>query len=153
MLGCVSSLWPCGLQSTRFLCLWNFPGEKYWSGLPFPSPGNHPNPGIKPTSLASPAWQTDSLPLVPLGESDIMKALKNNSENTNWRRRFSLLFSCPHELCGCFFLLLFFYHMRIVKIIASKQGDQGFPFPFFSLLKRLNGTLGQWPQWLPDTRR
>ena len=25
--------------------------EEYWSGLPFPSPGNLPNPGIKPRSL------------------------------------------------------------------------------------------------------
>ena len=26
-----------------------------WSGLPFPSPGDLPNPGIKPVSLTSPA--------------------------------------------------------------------------------------------------
>ena len=29
-----------------------FPRQEYWSGLPFPSPGDLPNPGIK---LASPA--------------------------------------------------------------------------------------------------
>ena len=28
-----------------------FPRQKYWSGLPFPSPGDHPNPGIEPESL------------------------------------------------------------------------------------------------------
>ena len=27
--------------------------QKYWSGLPFPSAGDLPDPGIKPTSLAS----------------------------------------------------------------------------------------------------
>ena len=27
-----------------------FSGQEYWSGLPFPSPGDFPNPGIKPTS-------------------------------------------------------------------------------------------------------
>ena len=32
----------------------------YWSGLPFPSPGDLPNPGIE---LTSPALQVDSLPL------------------------------------------------------------------------------------------
>ena len=32
-----------------------FSRQEYWSGLPFPSPGDLPNPGIKPTSLASPA--------------------------------------------------------------------------------------------------
>ena len=25
-----------------------FSRQEYWSGLPFPSPGDHPNPGIKP---------------------------------------------------------------------------------------------------------
>ena len=34
-----------------------------WSGLPFPSPGNLPHPGIEPASLMSPALQADSLPL------------------------------------------------------------------------------------------
>ena len=29
-----------------------FSRQEYWSGLPFPSPGNLPNPGIKPKSLA-----------------------------------------------------------------------------------------------------
>ena len=35
--------------------------QEYWSGLPFPSPGDLPNPGLKPESLASLAWQEDSL--------------------------------------------------------------------------------------------
>ena len=38
-----------------------FPRQEYWSGLPFPSPGDLPNPGIKPTSLASLALQVNSL--------------------------------------------------------------------------------------------
>ena len=29
-----------------------FSRQKYWSRLPFPSPGDLPNPGIKPVSLA-----------------------------------------------------------------------------------------------------
>ena len=37
-----------------------FPRQEYWNGLPFPSPGDLPDPRIKP---ASPAWQVDSLPL------------------------------------------------------------------------------------------
>ena len=32
-----------------------FSRQEYWSGLPFPSPGDLPNPGITPVSLASPA--------------------------------------------------------------------------------------------------
>ena len=29
-----------------------FPRQKYWSGLPFPSPGDLPDPGIEPASPA-----------------------------------------------------------------------------------------------------
>jgi len=33
--------------------LWmGFPRQEYWSGLPFPSLGDLPSPGIKPTSPA-----------------------------------------------------------------------------------------------------
>ena len=35
---------------------------EYWSGYPFPSPGDLPNPGIK---LRSPMLQADSLPAEP----------------------------------------------------------------------------------------
>ena len=41
-----------------------FSKQEYWSGLPFPSPGDLPNPGIKPRS---PAWKADSLPSEPPG--------------------------------------------------------------------------------------
>ena len=32
-----------------------FPRQEYWSGLPFPSPEDLPDPGIKPTSPAQQA--------------------------------------------------------------------------------------------------
>ena len=32
-----------------------FSRQEYWNGLPCPSPGDLPNPGIKPSSLMSPA--------------------------------------------------------------------------------------------------
>ena len=35
-----------------------FSRQEYWSGLPFPSPGDLPNPGIEP---GSPVLQVDSL--------------------------------------------------------------------------------------------
>ena len=40
-----------------------FPRQEYWSGLPFPSPGDLPDPEIKPTSPVSPASQENSLPI------------------------------------------------------------------------------------------
>ena len=42
-----------------------FSRKEYWSRLPYPTPGDLPNPGIEPESLTSPAWQVDSLPLAP----------------------------------------------------------------------------------------
>ena len=42
-----------------------FSRQKYWKGLPFPPSGDLPDPGIEPASLASPAWESDSLPLGP----------------------------------------------------------------------------------------
>ena len=38
-----------------------FSRQEYWSGLPFPSPGDPPDPGIEVASLMSPASQVDSL--------------------------------------------------------------------------------------------
>ena len=37
-----------------------FSRQEYWSGLPFPSPGDHPNPGIEPSSPH--CRQIDALP-------------------------------------------------------------------------------------------
>jgi len=43
-----------------------FSRQEYWSGLPFPSPRDLPDPGNKPRS---PALQADSLPTEPPGKS------------------------------------------------------------------------------------
>ena len=51
-----------------------FSRQVYWSGLPFPSPGNLPNPGIK---LGSPALQTDSLPTDLQGKPKHLVELTN----------------------------------------------------------------------------
>ena len=40
-----------------------FSRQEYWNGLPFPPPGDLPDPGIEPAIFASPALQADSLPL------------------------------------------------------------------------------------------
>ena len=42
-----------------------FSRQEYWSGLPFPSPGDLPNPGIEP---GSPSLQADALPSEPPGK-------------------------------------------------------------------------------------
>ena len=43
-----------------------FTRQEYWSVLPFPSPGDLPNPGTEPRS---PTLQADSLPAEPQGKA------------------------------------------------------------------------------------
>ena len=53
-----NSLQPYGLSV-------EFSRQEYWSGLPFPSPGDLPDAG---TELKSPALQADTLPTEPPGK-------------------------------------------------------------------------------------
>ena len=57
-----------------------FSRQGYWSGLPFPSPGDLPNPGMEPSC---PALQADFLPSEPPGKS------------TCWRLHAIFLCDCP----------------------------------------------------------
>ena len=50
-----------------------FSRQEHWSGLPFPTPEDLPNPGIEHCPLCLLHWQVDSLPLSHLG---IFKCLK-----------------------------------------------------------------------------
>ena len=52
-----------------------FSRQEYCSGLPFPTPGDLPDPGIKPTSLVSPALAGRFFTTVPPGR--IMTLLGN----------------------------------------------------------------------------
>ena len=64
----------CSVVSDSFVTPWavahkaplsmEFSRQENWSGLPFPFPGDLPDPGIEPKSLVSTAIQADSLPLV-----------------------------------------------------------------------------------------
>ena len=54
--------WPVVYQASLSM---GFSRQEYWSGLPFPSPGDPPDPGIKPRS---PAFQADTLPSEPPGK-------------------------------------------------------------------------------------
>ena len=44
--------WTVACQAPLFM---GFYRQEYWSGLPFPTPGDLPDPGIEPTSPVSPA--------------------------------------------------------------------------------------------------
>ena len=83
--------------------------QEYWNGLPFPSPGDLPTPGIKSGSLA---LQVDSLPSEPPGKS---------------KKTYLCLIS--HLICGIFYaseirmkilsLALFSYPHWQVRILIS----------------------------------
>ena len=53
-----------------------FPRQEHWNGLPFPSPGDLPSPGMEP---GSPALQADSLPSEPPGVALVVKNLSANA--------------------------------------------------------------------------
>ena len=77
--GIILLLFSCQVRSNSLATPWTvahqsplsmeFSRQEYWSGLPFLSPGDLPDPGIK---SASPAWQADSLPLNHLGSPGII---------------------------------------------------------------------------------
>ena len=52
-------LWTVASRSTLSM---GFSRQEYWSGLPCPPPGDLPDPGTEPVSLAAPALQADSSP-------------------------------------------------------------------------------------------
>ena len=49
-----------------------FPRQEYWSGLPFPPPGNLPDPGIEPTSPVSPVSAGRFFTTAPSGKLNAM---------------------------------------------------------------------------------
>ena len=69
--GCAKSLQLCPTVGDPMDCsppgssIQGFSRQEYWSGLPFPSPGDLPDPGIEPRS---PTLQADSLTSAPPGK-------------------------------------------------------------------------------------
>ena len=80
-----------------------FSRQEYWSGLPFPSPGDLPDPGIKPRS---PALQADSFPIELQG---------------NWRPQFYLIAGSCMKHCASDSALLRFKMTQMVKNLPAMQ--------------------------------
>ena len=73
LLSCVrlcATPWPVAYHAPLSM---GFSRQEYWSGFPFSSPGDLPDPGIKP---GSPALQADALPSEPPGKSGGRRGLK-----------------------------------------------------------------------------
>ena len=61
-----------------------FSRQEYWSGLPFPSPGDLPDPGFEP---GSPAFQADTLPSEPPGSPALSKRSSCWKARKLWKHR------------------------------------------------------------------
>ena len=90
----------CRLQPARFLCPQGFSRQDYWSGLPYPPPGDFPNPGIKPRS---PASQADSLPSELSGKSI---CIYRHGHFTTWAKRTGAQDQQPSLSHICLYALL-----------------------------------------------
>ena len=92
------AMFPCVCMLNRFHGVWlfatpwtvacqdalsvGFSRQEHWSGLPFPSPGDLPNPGIEPRS---PALQADALTSEPPGKPE----RKNKAYSTRYSQAVS----------------------------------------------------------------
>ena len=88
---------------TRQVPLWHFPGKH--TGMPFLSPGELPHPGIRPTSLASPAFfiTKHSSSKVSHHASPICskKKKKRQSFNNYFKLQDKTVFEARRIICIC----------------------------------------------------
>ena len=99
-----------------------FSRQEYWSGLPFPSPGDLPYPGIKP---GSPAFQADALTSEPSGKPSPFFQFSSVQSLSHVR-----LFATPWILslvdiksfciCGCAFFFSLMFCLSAVLGLKSK---------------------------------
>ena len=78
-----------------------FSRQEYWSGLPFPSPGDLPDPGIEP---GSPALWADALPSEPPGKSQyhlLINYFEKIFLNITLHKNFRIFL--PTDFCFFFF--------------------------------------------------
>ena len=99
-----------------------FSRQEYWSELPFSSPGDLPNPGIK---LRSPALQADTLRSEPPG--NLCKIVSNSSVNL----RFEFEHHFKVVLC-CELSVLVLCHLFLVCFLTDLEGV--FVSPYFFVL-------------------
>ena len=82
LVGLFMTPWTIARQASLSM---EFSRQEYCSELPFPSPGDPPNPGVKPVSLAFPALAGGFFTTVPLGKPSPLtiklKFLSNSIEN------------------------------------------------------------------------
>ena len=93
---------PCTITHQTPLSM-GFFRQEYWSGLPFPSPGNLPDPGIKSWS---PELQAGSLLSEPPGKPSYLKKISSLSHSIVFLQFFALFTQEGFLLSPCYSLEL-----------------------------------------------
>ena len=92
--GMFDPLWPDGLEPASLLLSVELFRQEYWSGLPFPSPGDLLEPGVKCTPPVSPVLGGGFFTTEPLGKPNLHLNLHAKILTSEKWNRFSI---CPGE--------------------------------------------------------
>ena len=118
-----NSLWPHGLVRHAPLSI-GFPRQEYWSGLPFPSPRDLPDPRIEPMS---PALQADSTNWITREDREVDKQMLLYTLSLIVRRTGNIKNSLGHINIFTYFICLSlgFPGGSDGKASAYNEGDPG----------------------------
>ena len=113
------SLWPPWTVAYQAPLSMGFFRQEYWSGLPFPSPGDHPDPSIKPRS---PTLQADALPSEPPRRGS--RYGKETSTRSKYKQRKQELNSNPDMRVMVFYFIIFIkeqviYTMSYILFVSN----------------------------------
>ena len=108
-----NSMWPHGVALQAPLSM-GFSRQEFWGGLPFPSPGDLPNPRIEPKS---PTLQADCLPSEPRGKPGHYHSAACSPPRS--RTRLPTLFMQVRNLLGeCFVTSTWLSHLSFLFIVS-----------------------------------
>ena len=79
--------WTVAHQSPLFI---GFPRQEYWSGLPFPPPGDLSDSWIKPMSPVSPALAGEFFTTEPPGKPSSLCLLKHYLQQPRYRKNLNV---------------------------------------------------------------
>ena len=113
-----NSMRPYGLSPTRLLCPLGFSRQEYWSGLPFLSLGNLPDPVIEP---AIPAFQVEALMLSQEGISDHVQFTLNHGSNIPGSYCSYCSSYCSTVLCSIGFYFHYQTHLQLSIVSTLAQ--------------------------------
>ena len=92
---------PHGLQLTRLLCPWDFPGKMYWSGVPLPSPGIDGGPTLNYAGISDSANGWHPTPMLSKGQPNLLQKSLETSEKTPKMISFRFVCVCAEVLPSC----------------------------------------------------